>query len=122
MHILEERDRILKDLEESGFVVNLEKSVFEPVKQAVFLGVGIDSVKRVFTLPLEKVKIMKNLVQTELGKMKSSARKIARIAGKIISCGIALGKVTRMFTREMYLDRDSRLLGQFNSYLRRGES
>ncbi|KAK3289090.1 hypothetical protein CYMTET_3446 [Cymbomonas tetramitiformis] len=42
---LSEQAVILSDLDSAGFLLNLEKSVFEPVQRLLFLGMGIDSVR-----------------------------------------------------------------------------
>ena len=55
-----------------------------------------------FNVPENKIKSLLDLLHKAANKQKASARNIASIAGKIISMGLALGGLSRLFTRCMY--------------------
>ena len=102
---LAQQVQVLQDLESCGFLVNWKKTVGVGtlVQSIVFLGFGIDLVKRVFFCPETRWEAFVALVRSTLKAGKASIRVLARIAGKAISFGLALGPVARLFTREMYI-------------------
>ena len=51
---------------------------------------------------------LKNLLSTAITDESSSYREFARIAGSIISLSLAVGPISRLFTRQMYLAIESR--------------
>ena len=58
------RDTLIFLLQSLRFLINLQKSVLEPLQKIEFLGLEIDSVRMTLTLPLEKVK----KIETEIPK------------------------------------------------------
>lgn len=93
---------VKNSIESSGFVSNEEKSIWDPVQCAVWLGLQIDT--KNFRLKIKEKRVTKVLAQISemLPNVLSSARKISSIAGGLVSQEIVLGPVTGLFTREMY--------------------
>ncbi|KAK3269709.1 hypothetical protein CYMTET_21853 [Cymbomonas tetramitiformis] len=100
----EEQAAVLRDVEDSGFLVNQEKSVLGFQQLIEFLGIGIDSVRGVFYVPQKKWDSFQARVTDALGRQWISPRELSRLAGKIQSFSLALGKVCQMFSREMYFE------------------
>ena len=95
-------DFVKRSIELSGFISNEEKSVWDPIQSAVWLGLEIDT--KLFVLKIKEKRIQKVLGQISkfLNTCKASAREISSIAGGIVSQGLVLGPITGLFTREMY--------------------
>ena len=93
---------ITADMEAAGLLINREKSALEPSQRIRLLGFWVNSKEGTFRIPEErKEKIMQQLREAETGK-RMKVRELASLAGRIMSCFLALGPVTRIFTREMY--------------------
>ena len=95
-------ETIRQDLKGAGVTLNEEKTKLEPTRQIEWLGFCIDTSEMTFRVPDNKIKGLLNLIHKAANNQKASARNIARIAGKIISMGLALGGLSRLFTRHMY--------------------
>ena len=94
-------------IEDSGFLSNEEKSNWDPIQNAVWLGLEIDT--KLFVLKIKEKRVTK--IMSKIAEMQprevASARQISSIAGGVISQTIVLGPVTGLFTREMYHFIDS---------------
>ena len=55
-----------------------------------------------FSVPLRKIINLQSLLTDAISQVRITPRALARIAGKIISMGPALGPLSRLFTRQMY--------------------
>ena len=62
-----------------------------------------------FFLTTKKVNKPKSLLETVISGGSCSARCIAKIAGTVISCALAVGAISRLLTRQMYFTIESRL-------------
>ena len=69
----------------AGFVINVEKSRFEPSKKATWLGFDIDLEEGKIVIPKQKLDSLKNNLEHCLQCPVLSARTIASITGKILS-------------------------------------
>ena len=96
--------RVLADMRAAGVSVNMSKSVLQPTQRLKHLGFIVDTVAGSFSLPADRrQKILAGLqalVAAPGGKVR--ARELASVAGRLQSCGLALGSSVRLFTREMY--------------------
>ena len=70
-------------LENLGFVINLEKSVFVPMQKLEFLGFVINTIDMILVLPDDKVKSIKSLCRTLLGQQLVSVRDLSQLIGKL---------------------------------------
>ena len=93
---------VRKDLESAGFVVNIEKSQWEPCKSLEWLWFGIDLNLGVFSVPDRKIEELQALLRSMSDHTVVPARRLASLIGKIMSMSIALGTVTRLMTRNLY--------------------
>ena len=101
--------RVRAELVALGFLVNLDKSVFEPVQLIEFLGFDVDSRSEPrLTVPAARVAKLhaglRHLVA--VGTDPVAVRSIARVVGQIMSMSLALAPA-RLFTRELYRVIDS---------------
>ena len=105
---LSESSRVQRDLQCAGFVVNVEKSVWDPKPDTEWLGFIIDLAKGEFSVPDRKFVKLRSQLQETLGLQLMPARKLASLI-KIISMSLALGPVTRLMTRSLYATLNSRV-------------
>ena len=97
------------ELEALGFLMNMAKSVVEPVQQVDFLGFDVDSRGEPrLTVPTARVdKLRAALLELQAaGLAPVPVRSVARVAGQIMSMSLALAPA-RLFTRELYRVIDS---------------
>ena len=60
----------------------------------------INTIAMTFQIPEAKVRKLKSLLSSAIRDKSSSYRKLARVAGSLISVALAVGP---LFTRQMYL-------------------
>ena len=97
-----------KELDSSGLLVNEDKSHWHPMQVGEWLGFVINTITMSFHIPERKVEKLKSLLSSAIGDTSSSYRELARIAGSIISVALAVGPISRLLTRQMYLAIESR--------------
>ena len=97
-----------KELDSAGLLVNEEKSHWHPMQVGEWLGLVINTITMSFHIPERKVEKLKSLLSSAIGDTSSSYREFARIAGSIISVALAVGPISRLLTRQMYLAIESR--------------
>ncbi|XP_022779071.1 uncharacterized protein LOC111320674 [Stylophora pistillata] len=73
-----------------------------------WLGFVINTITMSFHIPERKMEKLKSLLGSVTGDTSSSYRELARIAGSIISIALAVGPISRLLTRQMYLAIESR--------------
>ena len=97
-----ESQLVKKELESAGFVINVEKSQWDPSTRMGWLGFLIDLVKGEFIVPAHKISSLSSQL-LEVSEARSlTARQLASIVGKIISMSLALGPVTHLMTCSLY--------------------
>jgi len=105
------------DLESAGFVVNIEKSQWDPSHNIEWLGFLIDLPTGKFSVPSDKINRLKvKLLELKNAEL-ASAKLIASITGSIIS--LALGSVSRLITRSLFAVLNSRTSWWQNLHLTR---
>ena len=92
-----------KELDSSGLLVNEEKSHWVPTQVGEWLGFVINTISMTFRIPEKKVCKFKRLLNSAIQNKSSSYRELARIAGSIISVALAVGPISRLLTKQMYL-------------------
>ena len=98
------------DLLQSGFIINCDKSQWEPVTVLDWIGLTWNLRKGVLTIPDHRVTKMNNICVYIMHHVQNiSARKMAQLAGNIISMFPVLGNVTRLMSRNMYEIINSRV-------------
>ena len=96
------------DLASSSFVINESKSCWEPVQVGEWLGFLINSIQFTFQIPESKLAKLKRSLQSLILDGRATYRELARLAGFIISLSLAVGPISRLFTRQMYFFIQSR--------------
>ena len=89
------------DLECSGFIVCPEKKQWHPVQKGEHLGYCVDLQSGVISVPAVSMQKLEDRIASLLDTG-ATARKIACITGTVISMGLALGPVARLWTRSLY--------------------
>jgi len=92
---------VLDVLRRAGFVENSSKRQ-APAQRQTFLGLEIDSISQVIRVPDEKLtKLLTELADATAIK-RGSARSLARLAGKVISCLLATGPSPILLSRDIF--------------------
>ena len=94
---------VKKSLTEAGFVINTQKSIWQPQRELTRLGVNINLDKFCFSIPQTRTefiffsleKIIKNLPY-------ATARKFAKVCGKLISTKFVMGNIVQLKARNLY--------------------
>ena len=73
-----------------------------------WLGFEINTIFMTFRIPEKKVCKLKRLLNSTIQNKSSSYRELAGIAGSIISVALAVGSISHLLTRQMYLATESR--------------
>ena len=82
---------ILKSiLENLGFLINMEKSIFVPVQIIEFLGIIVDSTNMRFLLPDEKVAVIQKECRQLVSSQVTSLSQLSNIIGKLTYCKTAV--------------------------------
>ena len=90
------------DLELNGFVANVKKSQWHPSQEGIHLGFLVDLKNGIFTVPKSRVDKLKDLLRQLHGKTRTKARFLAPVVWTIISMGLGIGPVSRIWTRRLY--------------------
>ena len=99
-------------LNKSGFVFNVEKSVWEPDVTAEWLGLFVNTQECFICLPKRRMVSLFNSIDSIFSSFPSiTPRNLASITGKIISMTPVLGNVSRLMTRALYNAINSRTSG-----------
>ena len=92
------REDVLTDLATSGFILNKKKSQLQPSQCTRFLGILIDTVHMVFSVPTDRVQSLQQALQNVSGQKSATPRCVARITGMLASMRLALGPLARCLT------------------------
>ena len=96
------RDMVIKECEDLGLFISWKKAVLTPTQRIRFLGFVVDSLAMRFYVPGDKVEALEDLIREYLVEPDQvTYRRLAQMAGKIISMATALPPA-RLFTREVY--------------------
>ena len=106
---LEASVMVRSTLSQAGFVANDKKLIWEPTQHLQWLGFVVDLSKGQIEVPAERVTALEFKLQ-EICKWKLiPAKRLASVAGSIISMSLAIGSVSRFMTRSMYTLLETRL-------------
>ena len=89
-------------MESAGFIVNIDKSKWEPCHSIEWLGFQIDLAKGESSVPAKKINMLKSQLLEVKGVQLVPARKLVSLICKIVSMSIGLGPVTRLMTKALY--------------------
>ena len=103
-------DELIKnDLVSAGFVINTEKSHFNPKTKGKWLGTIIDTIEMTFTVPSEKINKLLADIKNILMQNVLTPKQLAKITGQLSSMHLAIGPLVRLFTRNMYHEIENRV-------------
>ena len=87
----------------SGFVAHPITSEWTlKQEEEHLLGFLVDLKQGLFYVPPKKVTSLKRKLQQFCSSQKTTARRISSLVGTVVSLGIAIGPVARMWTRSLY--------------------
>ena len=100
---------IKNDLVSAGFVINSEKSDFNPKTKGKWLGTIINTIEMTFTVPSEKINKLLADIKNILMQNVLTPKQLAKITGQLSSMHLAIGPLVRLFTRNMYHEIENRV-------------
>ena len=101
-------EAIKEDFHRSGFVPNVQKSVWVPAKSIDWLGYEIDLKSGTFCVPQRRISSIKQEIKSTSTGI-TTARSLARIVGKIMSASsLVLGNVANVMTKYLHFCIESR--------------
>ena len=100
---------IKNDLVSAGFVINAEKSDFNPKTKGKWLGTIIDTIEMAFTVPSKQINKLLADIKNILMQNNLTPKKLAKITGQLSSMRLAIGPLVRLFTRNMYHEIEIRV-------------
>ena len=99
----EEHSLLVKsDLFKSGFVSNKDKCQWVPIQVICWLGILGDFKNNCMFIPSGKISGILDEVVENMSCKRVSARKLARVTGRIISNFLIMGDVCKLMTKAMY--------------------
>ena len=114
---------MLSDIAAAGLTVNLKKSRLKPAQRGTWLGFEIDTKNMMFFVtPDRENEINFRKIDNTLKSKTTTARKIAKIASLITSINIAIGPLTKLFTKQMHCFIDRKLSWDAPTYFPRGKN
>ena len=102
-------DFVKQSLTDAGFLINVEKSIFNPTKSLEWLGIRWDSNEFSLSIPDRRINdLLHSIDQLVECFPLFSARQLAQVTGKIISLSPVFGNLTRLMTRYSYMCIETR--------------
>lgn len=96
-------NRVRSDVEQSGFLWHPDKSLWEPTQCGEVLGFVVNLAEGYFRVPERRIVTLNNQLHTiQSNNYQTTAYSIAKLTGTIISMGLALGPIARLWTRGLY--------------------
>ena len=92
----------------AGITCNNEKSVWEPTKILTWVWVSIDYERNILFIPEDRIASTLVLISTILSSPYTTARKLSRLTGKLLSMKYILGNIVRLKSRFLYRCIDER--------------
>ncbi|KAK3093064.1 hypothetical protein FSP39_010639 [Pinctada imbricata] len=94
---------VYQSLTDAGFLVNREKSIFDPTQCLTWLGLVWDSLDFSLCIPDQRIlDLLLNIEGVLQDRLSVSARMLAQVSGRIISMSPVIGNVSRIMTRSLY--------------------
>ena len=94
---------VKKSLQNAGFIINEEKSVWKPSQNLIWLEIRIDLKNSFYCIPTEKLSAIKNSIVLLIEELPyTSVRELGKACGKLISTKFVLGDIVQLKTRNLY--------------------
>ena len=101
---------VQNSLIQAGFLINQEKSIFQPSQTMEWLGLLWDSKMFSLFIPSRRITELQHTLNFLINVFPSfTARELAKLAGQIISLSPVFGNVCSLMTRHLYLAIESRV-------------
>ena len=101
--------RFVKEtLQKAGFVINKEKSEWGQ-KRIIWLGVEIDFEENFYAITEKRINSMLKVIENILCSPLTTARKLSKLAGSIVSTKFVLGDIINLKTRYLYATIEERI-------------
>ncbi|XP_071148392.1 uncharacterized protein [Mytilus edulis] len=95
---------------EAGFLINMDKSIFEPVQCLEWLGLVWNSSEFSISISDRRIKnTLTSLVDVLNNFPNFTARKLAQVTGKVISMCPVMGNITSLMTRYLHWAIENRV-------------
>lgn len=108
-HCERDSEFVKKSLIDAGFLINEEKSIFNPVQKLEWLGIVWNSVEFSLSIPERRISDLLRSIDEILKIFPNvTARQLAQVTGKIISLSPVYGNLTRLMTRYCYMSIETR--------------
>jgi len=92
-------DSLLK----SGFIVNKEKSIWQPTQKITWLGIEVDLKEKLYTITENRILSILDTLNLIILKLPyTTARQLAKLCGKITSTKFVIGDIVQLKTRNLY--------------------
>ena len=85
-----------------GFVINIEKSTFNPKTKGKWSRTIIGTIEMTFTVPSGNINKLLADIKNILMQYASTPKQLAKITGRLSSMLLEIGSLVRLFTRNMY--------------------
>jgi hypothetical protein len=95
--------RVRSDLQKSGLVENVQKSIWVPCQEMTWLGTTANLLKGILFVPTSKIQVVKVLLKTTIQNGRATARQLAVIMGKISSMHLVLGTVAKLMSKYVHM-------------------
>ena len=103
-------DFVKQSLFDAGFLINEDKSIFNPVRILEWLGINWDSSSFALSIPDRRINDILPSLEHILSVFPFfTARQIPQVTGKIIFVSPVFGNVTRLMTRYCYMVIETRV-------------
>ena len=112
---LEKFTFVSNSLTRAGFIVNSEKSIWQPTKVLTWLGIEVDLNNDTLKISSERIDSILFTIKFILSKIYVSARTLSKLTGKLISTKFIIGNIVLYRVIEKRLSWDKKFnIGNYN--------
>ena len=109
---------VKKSLQNAGFIINEEKSVWKSSQTLISLGIRMNLKNVFYCIPTEKLSVIKNSIVLLIERLPHTTRELGKACGKLISTKFVLGVIMQLKTRNLYKVVDFNDSSEFNTLSR----
>ena len=106
---LEKSTFVSNSLTRAGFIINSDKSVWQPTKVLTWLGIEVDLNNDTLKISSERIDSILFNIEFISSKIYVSARTLSKLTGKLISTKFTIGDIVQLKTRALYKVIEKRL-------------
>ena len=111
---------IVNLLQSLGFILNIEKSVFQPTQEIQFLGFILNSVHMNVKLTKDKIEVLQNEIKCLVKKQQVQILQVSRVLGLMVASfpGVEYGPLFYRSLENRKIDALKISKGNFDSYMK----